>query len=182
MVTSVYSESLIALCAQGAFADITIPTTNTINHLRTDIPQTKIFFSTVPFYVGIMMTVLIHHRSPSFECKLVVAVPTVTTFYFLCFADSLDYPSSETDAMASDTLAQEIQLLRQYLGGRSPVQTSYTPPSSSEPESPLEGAFDRIRRRGGMHRGWKRGPGSCINSCLTGNSMSFIRCKSMCHW
>ena len=26
----------------------------------------------------------------------------------------------------------------------------------------------------------KRGPGMCINSCLTGG-MSFVRCKSMCH-
>jgi hypothetical protein len=27
----------------------------------------------------------------------------------------------------------------------------------------------------------KRGPGVCINSCLTGG-MTFVRCKSMCHW
>ena len=27
----------------------------------------------------------------------------------------------------------------------------------------------------------KRGPGGCINSCL-GGGMSFVRCKSMCHW
>jgi len=27
----------------------------------------------------------------------------------------------------------------------------------------------------------KRGPGMCINSCLSGG-MSFVRCKSMCHW
>ena len=31
------------------------------------------------------------------------------------------------------------------------------------------------------NRTLKRGPGSCINSCLTGG-MSFVRCKSMCHW
>ena len=27
----------------------------------------------------------------------------------------------------------------------------------------------------------KRGPGMCINNCLTGG-MTFVRCKSMCHW
>jgi len=31
------------------------------------------------------------------------------------------------------------------------------------------------------NRPLKRGPGMCINSCLTGG-MSFVRCKSMCHW
>jgi len=31
------------------------------------------------------------------------------------------------------------------------------------------------------NRTLKRGPGSCINSCLSGG-MSFVRCKSMCHW
>lgn len=36
--------------------------------------------------------------------------------------------------------------------------------------------------RSGSGLPWKRGPTSCINSCLNGGSMSFVRCKSMCHW
>ena len=32
-----------------------------------------------------------------------------------------------------------------------------------------------------LRRTLKRGPGMCINNCLTGG-MSFVRCKSMCHW
>jgi len=42
---------------------------------------------------------------------------------------------------------------------------------------------NNARKRSWLHRGraLKRGPGSCINSCLTGG-MSFVRCKSMCHW
>lgn len=31
-----------------------------------------------------------------------------------------------------------------------------------------------------LRRTLKRGPGMCINNCLTGG-MSFVRCKSMCH-
>ena len=42
---------------------------------------------------------------------------------------------------------------------------------------------DDINKRSWLrkHSALKRGPGTCINSCLTGG-MSFVRCKSMCHW
>jgi len=47
------------------------------------------------------------------------------------------------------------------------------------PSAAAEEVDKRSWRRGS--RTLKRGPGSCINSCLTGG-MSFVRCKSMCHW
>jgi len=43
------------------------------------------------------------------------------------------------------------------------------------------GVSKRYWLRRNRSRTLKRGPGSCINSCLTGG-MSFVRCKSMCHW
>ena len=43
------------------------------------------------------------------------------------------------------------------------------------------GVSKRSWLRRNRSRTLKRGPGSCINSCLTGG-MSFVRCKSMCHW
>ena len=39
----------------------------------------------------------------------------------------------------------------------------------------------RSWQRVSRSRPMKRGPGMCINSCLSGG-MSFVRCKSMCHW
>ena len=41
---------------------------------------------------------------------------------------------------------------------------------------------DPVLRRERLFRESKRGPGGCINKCLTSSGMSFVRCKSMCHW
>lgn len=53
---------------------------------------------------------------------------------------------------------------------------------SSEWRQMLDDGGDVIKRSRPLrrYRQLKRGPGMCINSCLTGG-MSFVRCKSMCH-
>ncbi len=42
--------------------------------------------------------------------------------------------------------------------------------------------LDSAIQRSKLFRESKRGPGGCINKCLSGSGMSFVRCKSMCHW
>lgn len=54
---------------------------------------------------------------------------------------------------------------------------------SSEWRQMFDDGGDVIKRSRPLPRRYrqlKRGPGMCINSCLTGG-MSFVRCKSMCH-
>ena len=72
----------------------------------------------------------------------------------------------------------------------------YGPRSSAESvDTPADDSLESLVNAGGAQWGMKaepvigrrqrtamkRGPGVCINSCLTGG-MTFVRCKSMCHW
>ena len=147
---------------------------------------------------------------PSFSCQpcLLCEAPLryLTAF---SVSGGLDYPTPRDSSIEAsepsaaeeiDELARQIQWLRQYLRSKGITSNQLLNgqlDNSEDGDKDEQGLEDRVmsnnlvdmdppaaaferRIRAGSRRPWKRGPGSCINSCL-GSAMSFVRCKSMCH-
>ncbi|KAK2149909.1 hypothetical protein LSH36_432g02037 [Paralvinella palmiformis] len=83
-----------------------------------------------------------------------------------------DYAYTRVDRRSEDNpeLLQKVMMISRLLRGRQLGVAS----GLLMPVHRQLGDQDAMRTR-------KRGPTSCINNCLTGG-MSFVRCKSMCHW
>ena len=97
---------------------------------------------------------------------------------WLCVLADYDYLEAQSDPQPlmqqpidPRLLAHKIMILRNYMRNQ-----GYDSGRIS-----MDSIFDRLRRNKIVNSQGKRGPGSCINNCL-GSAISFIRCKSMCHW